>query len=168
MVLLDAGILTLNGTFVAQLIIFLVTLVVLYRFAWGPILKVLDERKRRIQEGIEAADRAHREREAAEAEYQSKLDEARREGQALIEKVTQQSDQLRKELEAKAREQAEQLIAKARTEIQQERKRAVEDLRRQVADIAVSAAGRVIGETLDPAKHRKLIDQAIEQAELHA
>lgn len=168
MVLLDAGILTLNGTFVAQLIIFLVTLVVLYRFAWGPILKVLDERKRRIQEGIEAADRAQREREAAEAEYQSKLDEARREGQALIEKVTQQSDQLRKELEAKAREQAEQLIAKARTEIQQERKRAVEDLRRQVADIAVSAAGRVIGETLDPAKHRKLIDQAIEQAELHA
>ncbi|MDQ6884440.1 MAG: ATP synthase F0 subunit B, partial [Candidatus Dormibacteraeota bacterium] len=103
MVLLDAGILTLNGTFVAQLIIFLVTLVVLYRFAWGPILKVLDERKRRIQEGIEAADRAQREREAAEAEYQSKLDEARREGQALIEKVTQQSDQLRKELEAKAR-----------------------------------------------------------------
>ena len=168
MVLLDAGILTINGTFLAQLIIFLVTLAVLYRFAWGPILNALEQRRRRIQDGIEAAEKAQRERQAAEEEYRAKLDEARREGQALIEQVTKRSELLRQELEAKAKEQADEMIAKARVEIERERKRAVEDLRRQVTDLAVLAAGRVIGENLDAQKHRQLIDRAVEEAELHA
>jgi F-type H+-transporting ATPase subunit b len=165
---LDAGLLTLNGTLIAQLLIFLVMLGVLYRFAWGPLLQILNERRARIAQGVEATQRAMQELEVAERERQAKLDEARREAQAMLDRIVKQAEDLRKELEAKAREQAEALTAKARAEIQQERQKAVQDLRLQVADLAVLAAGRIIGESLDPKKHRELIDRAIEEAEIRA
>jgi F-type H+-transporting ATPase subunit b len=165
---LDAGLLTLNGTLIAQLLIFLVMLGVLYRFAWGPLLQILDERRARIAQGVEATERAKQELEAAEKERQAKLEEARREAQAMLDRIAKQAEDLRKELEAKAREQAEALIARARAEIQQEREKAVQELRSQVADLAVMAAGRIIGESLDAKKHRELIERTIEEAEIRA
>jgi F-type H+-transporting ATPase subunit b len=165
---LAAGLLTINGTLIAQLVIFLVMLGILYRVAWGPLLRILNERRTRIAQGVEATQRALQELEAAEKERQAKLEEARREAQAMLDRITKQAEDLRKELEAKAREQAEALIAKARAEIQQERQKAVQDLRSQVADLAVMAAGRIIGESLDAKKHRELIERAIEEAEIRA
>jgi F-type H+-transporting ATPase subunit b len=165
---LDAGLLTINGTLIAQLVIFLLVLFILYRLAWGPLLKILNERRARIAQGVEATQRALQELEAAEKERQAKLEEARREAQAMLDRITKQAEDLRKELEAKAREQAEALTAKARAEIQQERQKAVQDLRSQVADLAVMAAGRIIGESLDAKKHRELIERAIEEAEIRA
>jgi len=165
---LDAGLLTINGTLIAQLVIFLVMLGILYRVAWGPLLRIRNERRARIAQGVEATQRALQELEAAEKERQAKLEEARREAQAMLDRITKQAEDLRKELEAKAREQAEALIVKARAEIQQERQKAVQDLRSQVADLAVMAAGRIIGESLDAKKHRELIERAIEEAEIRA
>jgi F-type H+-transporting ATPase subunit b len=165
---LAAGLLTINGTLIAQLLVFLVMLGVLYRFAWGPLLRILNERRARIAQGVEATQRAMQELEAAERERQAKLEEARREAQTMLDRITKQAEDLRKELEAKAREQAEALIVKARAEIRQEREKAVQDLRLQVADLAVLAAGRIIGESLDPKKHRELIERAIEEAEIRA
>jgi len=168
MIPLQAGLLTLNGTLVAELIIFLVTLAILYRLAWGPVLNALEARRKRIQEGVEATERAKQELEAAEREHQATLEEARREAQAILDRIARQAEDLRKELEAKAREQAEALIVRARAEIQQERQKAVEDLRSQVADLAVMAASRIIGESLDAKKHRELIERAIDAAEIRA
>jgi F-type H+-transporting ATPase subunit b len=165
---LDAGLLTINGTLIAQLVIFLLVLFILYRLAWGPLLRILNERRARIAQGVEATQKAIQELEAAEKERQAKLEEARREAQAILDRITKQAEDLRKELEAKAREQAEALIVKARAEIQQEREKAVLDLRLQVADLAVMAAGRIIGESLDAKKHRELIERAIEEAEIRA
>ena len=165
---LDAGLLTINGTLIAQLLIFLAMLGVLYRFAWGPLLQILNERRARIAQGVEATEQAKRELEAAEKERQAKLEEARREAQAMLDRIAKQAEDLRKELEAKAREQAEALIARASAEIQQEREKAVQDLRSQVADLAVMAAGRIIGESLDAKKHRELIERTIEEAEIRA
>ncbi len=165
---LAAGLLTINGTLIAQLVIFLLVLFILYRLAWGPLLKILNERRARIAQGVEATQKALQELEAAERERQAKLEEARREAQAILDRIAKQGEDLRKELEAKAREQAEGLIAKARAEIQQERQKAVQDLRSQVADLAVLAAGRIIGESLDAKTHRELIERAIEEAEIRA
>ena len=165
---LAAGLLTINGTLIAQLVIFLLVLLILYRLAWGPLLRILNERRARIAQGVEATQKAMQELEAAERERQAKLDEARKEAQAMLDRITKQAEDLRKELEAKAREQAEALVVKARAEIQQERQKAVEDLRSQVADLAVLAASRIIGESLDLKKHRELIERAIEEAEIRA
>lgn len=166
--LLAAGLLTLNATLIAQLLIFLLMVLALYRLAWGPVLSALETRRRRIAEGLEAAEEAKRQRQLAEQEYREKLEEARRQGQALLDQVTKRSEVLRQELEAKARQEADQVIARARAEIQSERQKAVEELRAQVADLAVLAAERIVGESLDQRKHRELIDRAIEEAELRA
>jgi F-type H+-transporting ATPase subunit b len=167
-ILLDAGLLTINGTLIAQLLVFLAMLLILSLVAWGPLVKMLEARRARIQEGIEATERAKRDRETAQEEYRAKLDEARQEAQKMVDQAQRMGESLRQELEQKAREQAAQIVAQAKKEIEQERERAVQGLRAEVADLAVMAAGRIIGETLDPAKHRKLIDQAIQEAELHA
>jgi F-type H+-transporting ATPase subunit b len=166
--LLAAGLLTLNGTLIAQLLIFLLMVLALYRLAWGPVLTALETRRRRIAEGLEAAEEAKRQRQLAEQEYREKLEEARREGQALIDQVMKRGEVLRQELEAKAKEQADQVIARARAEIQAERQRAVQELRTQVADLAVLAAERIVGESLDQRKHRELIERVIQEAELRA
>ena len=157
-----------NLTLLIQDLAFIILMVLLVRYLYRPISQVLEARTRRIQEGLRAAEEAKRDREAAEKEYQLKMDEARREGQALLDRIAKQGEDLRKELETKAREQAEGLIARARAEIQQEREKAVQDLRAQVADLAVLAASRIIGESLDAKKHRELIERTIEEAEIRA
>jgi F-type H+-transporting ATPase subunit b len=166
-VLLDAGILTLNATLVVQLVTFLLTLLVLYRVAWGPVLKALEARQKRIQEGLEAAQKAQQDREAAERAYAERLAEARQEAQRMLDQATRMGETLRQELEQKARQQADQIIEQARGEIDRERLKALQDLRRQVADLTVLAAGRVIGESLDSQRHRALIERTISEAEIN-
>jgi F-type H+-transporting ATPase subunit b len=157
-----------NLTLLIQDIAFFVLLFLIARYLYRPIVQVLEARTKRIQDGLRAAEEARKDREAAEREHQQLLDQARKEGQALLDRIAKQGEDLRKELEAKAREQAEALVAKARAEIQQERQQAVQDLRSQVADLAVMAAGRIIGESLDPKKHRELIERTLEEAEIRA
>jgi len=164
---LEAGILTLNATLVVQLLTFLLTLAFLYRVAWGPVTKALVARQQRIQAGLEAAQKAQEERQAAERAYEERLTEARQEAQRMLDQATRMGETLRQELEQKARQQADQIIAQARTEIDQERQRALQDLRAQVADLALLAAARVIGESLDGQKHRELIERTIAEAELN-
>jgi F-type H+-transporting ATPase subunit b len=154
-------------TLIADIAFFLL-LFLIARYLYRPIVQVLEARTKRIAEGLRAAEEAKRERKAAEKEYQSRMEQAGREGQALLDRIAKQGEDLRKELEAKAREQAEGLITKARAEIQQEREMAVQDLRAQVVDLAVMAAGRIIGESLDAKKHRELIERTIEEAEIRA
>ncbi len=168
MVLLEAGILQINATLVAQLLVFLVTLTVLYRVAWGPIVRALEARRARIQEGIEAAERAQQELAAAEQAHRAKLEEARREAQALLEQATRMAEVLREDLKGKAKQEAGQIKQQALTEIERERQRTAQELRRQVVDLALLAAERVIRESLDSPKHRALIERTIEEAEARA
>src|SRR5207245_8887266 len=128
---LDAGLLTLNGTLIAQLLIFLVMVGVLYRFAWGPLLQILNERRERIQQGVQATERAKRELEEAERERQAKLEGARREAQTILDRIGKEAEYLRGELEAKAREQAERMSAKESAEVQRRGAKAGEDRRGQ-------------------------------------
>ena len=157
-----------NLTLLIQDIAFFLLLFLIARYLYRPIMQVLEARTKRIQGGLRAAEEARKDREAAQQEYQLRMEAARREGQALLDCIAKQGEDLRKELEAKAREQAQGLIATARAEIQQERDKAVQDLREQVADLAVLAASRIIGESLDAKKHRELIDRAIEEAKIRA
>ena len=157
-----------NLTLLVQDIAFFVLLFLIARYLYRPIMNVLEARTLRIQEGLRAADEAKRDREAAEKEYQQRLEQARREGQELLDRIARQGEELRRELEARAKEQADAVIARARAEIQQEREGAIQELRRQVAELSLLAASRIIGESLDSARHRALIDRTIEEAKIGA
>lgn len=151
---------------ITQMINFAILLVVLRMFLYRPLLKVLDERKRRIQEGIDAAASAASAAASSEAEARRAMEAARAEGQAAVARATEAAARLREELETRARADAEGIVARAREEIALERDQALEQLRREFADLAITAAERVIAQSLDRTAHQRLIDEVLAESQL--
>jgi F-type H+-transporting ATPase subunit b len=148
----------------AQLINFFLLLGVLYLLAYKPLLRLLDERRRRIQEGIDASGEAKRRLAETEREVQVELERARQEGQALIGQAQQIAARLQEEGRQQAREETERLLARARSEIELERDSAITQLRSEFADLTVTAAERVIHRSLDRQAHRRLIEEVLAKA----
>jgi len=148
----------------AQLINFFLLLAVLYLVAYKPVMRMLDERRRRIQEGIQASDEAKQRLAQTEKEVQAQLEKARQEGQTLIGQAQQISARIQEEARQQARREAEQLLGRARSEIQLERDSAIAELRREFADLTVRAAERVIRRALDREAHRQLIEEVLAEA----
>ncbi len=151
---------------IAQVVNFGILLVVLRLFLYKPLLRVLDERKRRIQEGIDRAAEAASAAAASEVEARRAMDAARAEGQQAVQRAQEAAARLREELEARARADAEQIVARAREEVALERDQAIELLRREFADLTITAAERVIAQSLDRAAHQRLIDDVLAQSQL--
>lgn len=149
---------------IAAIVNFLVLFVILRFVLFKPLLKVLDERRTRIAEGLNAAEKARADASSAEANIQAQLDAARREGQELV----ASAQGIAQRLQAEAREQSnrdrEQALERARAEIQLERDQAIAELRREFADITVVAAERVIGQSLDRDSHKRIIDEALAES----
>ena len=146
-----------------QLISFTILVFVLYKFLYGPITRMLDQRAERIKASLEAADRARAEAASSAAQVESQMAEARQEGQRLIAEARESAGRLREQEEARARQQVEEMLAKARADIQQERDSAVEDVRREFAGLAVLAAEKVVQRELDAKRHQELIDRVLEE-----
>ncbi len=151
-------------TFLGQLVSFLILLGVLVYFGYKPIRKMLDERANRIEESMEQAEAAKQEYERAKVAVQEQISKARQEGQAVIGQATQIGDRLKEEAKEEARKEAQSIVDRTRVELERERDKAIDDLRREFVDTAILAAEKVINETLDKEKHRKLIEQALEES----
>ena len=150
---------------VAQFVNFILLLLILRAVAYKPIIRMLDERAMRIRESMERAEAVKREAASTEEEFARRLAEARREGQEIIAQAQKIADRIRQEEMDKTRQEVDQLRAKALEDIERERERAVMELRKHVADLALFAAGRVVGRSLDQTSHYRLIDEALAEAE---
>ncbi len=146
---------------IAQLINFTILLVVLRLFLFKPIMKAVDERKRRIEEGLQASEQAAHAAEQSQDESRRVLEEARAEGRELVQRAQETSNRLREELEVQARRDADQIVERARAEMALETQRAVQALRAEFADLTVRAAERVVGQSLDRDAHQRLIDEVL-------
>jgi len=149
---------------VAFLVNFIILFTLLGVFLYKPVLKMLDERQTKIRESMEQAEKIRQETASSEEEIKAHLEKARKEGQAVIAQATQIGERMKEEAKDNARQEAESLIAKARTEIQRDRDKTIEELRAEFADIAILAAEKVIKETVDKKKHRKLIDEVLKES----
>jgi len=148
----------------AQLINFTILLIILRLVLYKPIMRMLDERRRRVQEGMDSAERM-KEREArAEQEVAERIENARREGQTLIGQAQQIAQRIQAEGREQAQADAEALLARARSEIQLERDGAIADLRREFAGLTIHAAEKVIGQSLDRRAHQRLIDEVLAES----
>ncbi|MFQ5826917.1 MAG: F0F1 ATP synthase subunit B [Dehalococcoidia bacterium] len=148
----------------AQFVNFLILLTLLYLVAYKPILRLLDNRSQRIKESMDQAQEMKERYAQAEEEVRAQLDQARREGQAVIAQASQMGERLREEARQEARQEAETLINRARGEIQRERETAIDELRGEFADLAISAAEKVINRSLDREAHRQLIEEVLEES----
>jgi F-type H+-transporting ATPase subunit b len=161
---LAAGIMDLRpGLAIWTALTFILLLVVLSKFAWKPIVKMLDERERSIRDAIEQAKKERLEAEKLLADQKSVLGQAQREAAELAQKSKQEVEALRADLTAKARKEADDMVGSARKQIQDEKAKALAELKGQVADLAIDAARRLIQSSLDEKSQRKLVEEYIAQ-----
>ena len=149
---------------IAQIVNFTILLIVLRLVLYKPILRMLDQRRQRISEGLNAAELVRAEAAEAQQNIEAQLAEARREGQDVV----ANAQQIAARIQADAREQAtrdrEAALERARTEINLERDRAISDLRGEFADLTVNAAERVINQSLDRQGHQRVIDEVLAES----
>ena len=149
---------------IAQLINFTLLLIIIGWASKRFLFPLLDERRKRIQEGLEASEEAKQRLAQTETETAAELEKARQEGQALIGQAQQMSARVQEEARQSARVEGETLLERARSEIQLERDAAIADLRREFADLTITAAERVIRRSLDRKAHRELIEEVLAEA----
>ena len=142
---------------------FLVFFAIAWKLALKPVANQLRERRDRIEQGLLDADAARRDREAAADQRQAVLAEARREANDIIVRAQRSADDARAQGVADTRADIERLREQAVTEIDAERLRALAEVRGQVADLALLAAGKVVGETMTSDRERRLVDEFLAQ-----
>jgi F-type H+-transporting ATPase subunit b len=147
-----------------QLVAFIVFVFLFWRYALGPITSMLDERSRRIAESMAAADRMKQEMAAASARNEEILIEARQQAQQIIAQAREVADATVTRAQKEAGEQADAYLARAQATLRQETEQARLQLRQELADLAVMAAGRIVRKELDPAAQTQLIEEALAQA----
>jgi F-type H+-transporting ATPase subunit b len=159
----EAGVITINGTVIVELVTFVVMLAILARYVYPEIVKLAEARQRQIAEQLKEAEEARAAAEQRLKEAEERLTDARKTAQGVIEAAAKSAEQLRLEMRQKAEEESKRTIEAARKEIEAERDQAVRSVRTEVASLVVAATEKVIGQTLDDDKHRELIDKAIRE-----
>ncbi len=158
-----AGVIQIDGTVIVELITFLVMLAVLARYVYPEIVRLAEARQRTIADQLKQAEGARTAAEERLKEAEARLADARKTAQGVLDAAGKSAEQLRQELRQKAEEESKRTVEAARKEIEAEREQAVRSVRSEVAGLVVSATEKVIGETLDDARHRQLIERAIQE-----
>jgi len=143
---------------------FILFFAIIWSFAFKPVSKMLADRKSRIEVGLQDAEQARRDRENAEAERVATLGEARREANDILSRAQKVAQETRDADIAATREELERLRVRAAAEIEAEKSRAIADVRAEVADLALLAAGKVVGETMTDERQRRLVEEFLSSA----
>ncbi len=149
---------------IAYLLNFTILLIVLSKFAYKPILKILDERSSNIKDSLELADKVREESAQQQAQLDDQLVEARKQGQAIIEDARSAAEKLSEQEREKSKKEAEEFLVKAKSDIERERDSAMDELRANFGGLAVSAAEQIIQRSLDENTHKDIIDNVLENA----
>jgi F-type H+-transporting ATPase subunit b len=143
---------------------FILFLALLYQFGLGPVSRLLAERRQRIETGLKDAEDARKARESAEQERVQAVTEARREANDIINRAQKVAQETRDADIAATREELERMRTRATSDIEAEKQRAIADLRAEVADLALTAAGKVVGESMTDARQRRLVEEFLEES----
>jgi F-type H+-transporting ATPase subunit b len=153
----------INLTLIGQSIAFFVFVWFVMKFVWPPLINVLNERKNTIADGLAAAERGKHQQELAEKRGAEVLHEARNRAAEIIAKAEQRANEIIDEAKNAARSEGDRLKAAANAEIEQEVFRAKEQLRGQVASLAVAGAGKVLRKEIDAKSHESMLKDLVAQ-----
>ena len=149
----------LNLTIIGQSIAMLVFVWFCMKFVWPPIVAIIEERQTQIADGLAAAEKGSRSLEDAEVKIAAIVDEARGQARQIVDQANQRANAIIEEARGGAVQERDRIIASAQAEVEQEVNRARDELRGQVAAIAVSGAEKILSREIDGAAHRELLDQ---------
>lgn len=149
----------LNATLVAQMVVFFILWWVVAKFIWPPLVKALDERAKKIADGLAAADKGKAELELANKRVEQALTEARNEGAQRIADAEKRAQMSADEIKQNAQAEAARIVAQAKAEAEQQAVRARESLRDQVATLAVKGAEQILKREVNAQVHTDLLNQ---------
>jgi F-type H+-transporting ATPase subunit b len=149
------------GLMIWTLLAFGITLYLLNKLAFPRIAEALDKRRQAIADSIESAERAKAEADELLEEYRARLREAREQAEDIAVRARKAADSLAEESKAEASRQREELLERTRRDIEAETKRALDEIRKEVADLTVIATEKVTRKSLTPDDHRRLIEEAL-------
>ena len=149
----------INATLIGQAIAFFLFVVFCMKFVWPPILRALEERKKKIADGLAAAEHGKHEQQMAEARAKELLREAKEQAGVIISRADKRAAEIVDESKEDAKAEGERLLTAARAEIDQEVNRVKEDLRKQVVTIAMAGAGKVLEREVDEDAHADLMNK---------
>lgn len=145
-----------------EVLSFAILFFILYKFAFPGILSALEEREKKIKNSLDEAERHRSEAEQKLKEYESKLNTAGREAEGILAAAKERAQRLMEENEQRMTVEAERIRGDATREIDQERRKAIQDIRDQTTDLALMVAEKVVQRSLNEADHRKFADEALE------
>ena len=149
----------INATFLGQMIAMAFFLWFCSKYVWPLFVAILEERKKKIADGLEAAARAEKDLEIAQVKSNEQLKEAKAEAAAIIDQANKRAAQIVDEAKEQAREEGQRIIAGANAEIEQEVNRAKEALRAQVSAIAVAGAEKILEGSIDQAANEEMLNK---------
>ncbi len=153
----------INLTLFGQTIAFAVFVWFCMKFVWPPIMAALNERKEKIAQGLEAAERGMQQQEQAAAQVQEKLSEAKQQASDIINQAQKRANEIVEEAKGVAVTEGERIKAAAQSEIDKEVNRAKEQLRAQVSTLAIAGAEKVLSKEIDANTHRAALDELASQ-----
>jgi F-type H+-transporting ATPase subunit b len=156
------------GLMIWTLLAFGATLYLLNKLAFPRIAEALDRRRKAIDESIDHAERTKREADELLGEYRARLTEAREQAEDIVTRARRAADSLADESKAEAQQQREELMEKARRDIEAETRRALDEIRKEVANLTVVATEKVTRKSLTPDDHRRLIEEALGEVDFSA
>ena len=149
----------LNATLIAQMVVFLILAWFTMKFVWPPMVKALDERSKKIADGLAAAEKGKTELEAAHKRVDQELAKARNDGQQRIADAEKRALAVAEEIKANAQAEAGRIIAQAKADAEQQVVKAREALRGEVASLAVKGAEQILKREVDQTAHAELLNQ---------
>lgn len=152
----------INATLIAQILNFLVLVFVLAKFAYKPLLGMMEERKNKIASDLESAEKAKNDAEAVKAEYAAKLADARQEAQAIIENARKTAQAAHDKIMADTKAEQEQYVAAQKEIIATEKKKAMDEVRAQVISLSMIAAGKIVEQKLNSEEDKKMASKIVD------
>jgi len=153
-----------GGDVLVTVLIFGILMILLKKFAWGPLMGIMQEREELVAKDIDAAEKARKEAQAILEEQKALLKEARTEAQSIIEGAQKQGDATREEIVNAARAEADRIKESAARDIEAEKEKAIAAVREEVVSLSVLAASKVLGKEISEADNSELIKQTIAKA----
>ena len=154
---------SINGTLIIQLITFVILVILLYKYLYGPLRRVMDDRSAKIADGLAAAERGQEELDLAQKRAAEILREAKDKASEIIALAERRDIEMREEAQIKAREEADRIIAAARAEIEVEGNRAREQLRGEVVRLVVDGSQQILHREINAENHRDIVDRMVAQ-----
>ena len=146
---------------IAQIVNFLVLLFVLWKFAYGPIIAMLEKRQKKIEKGLKDAEDAHKKLEESADMQKEIFKYARIEAKDIVEKAHMQAEKSKSEIAVEAKLQSEKIITDAKAQIEQEKQKTIVEIKSEIGGLVAAATEKIVGEKMDSEKDKKLIEESL-------